>query len=291
MGRPRGLESPDPTNDSAPSRPYSRMIDTAPTAAVPPSEAPRGATPPSRPPLDNPLVRGWRWLVRSHREIERTTWGRLLVSNLWPAYFFALALAVRLQVFVEMLTNPDEEALANPLRYQAEMLHSGVYIVFVSLVIFLFIVRRPVKSKHTNWQGGLVAIAGTFILNLALVPVPPNSDTTLLLVSTGIGLVGTLFTIWSLATLGRCFGVFPEARGMVRRGPYRWVRHPVYLGEIVAGFGAVLVRPQWAVLAIFVLFIALQYWRALNEERALEEAFPEYAEYRAQTGRLLPRWR
>jgi protein-S-isoprenylcysteine O-methyltransferase Ste14 len=267
------------------------MIDTAPPRTSSSEHRPPAPAPPRPEEAGSPFLRAWRWLVASHRQIESTTWGRLVVSNLWPAYFFALALAIRTRVFIENLTNPTAEALADPLRYRVEMIHSGVYIVFVALVVVLFIIPRPVKGKHTNWKGGLVALAGTFALNLALIPVPASTATTALLVSTGFGLVGTLFTIWSLATLGRCFGVFPEARGLVRRGPYRWVRHPVYLGEIVAGFGIVVARPHLLVAAIFVLFVALQYWRALNEERALEEVFPEYAEYRARTGRLLPRWR
>jgi protein-S-isoprenylcysteine O-methyltransferase Ste14 len=113
----------------------------------------------------------------------------------------------------------------------------------------------------------------------------------------------------SLLTLGRCFGLFPEARGLVTHGPYRYVRHPVYLGEFISGFGLLLPRLAFSEhyvlrlpfsdaalalnlgalnLGIFVLFVALQLWRASNEERALTAVFPEYAEYRRRTARLLP---
>jgi protein-S-isoprenylcysteine O-methyltransferase Ste14 len=104
-------------------------------------------------------------------------------------------------------------------------------------------------------------------------------------------LVGTTLTIWSLGTLGRSFGIFPEARSLVVRGPYRWVRHPVYLWEIVSGFALVISKPHPIAVVLFVAFVGLQYWRTIFEERALETAFPEYAEYRARVGRLLPRFR
>jgi len=78
-------------------------------------------------------------------------------------------------------------------------------------------------------------------------------------------------------------------RGLVLRGPYRLVRHPVYLGEIVAGFGILLTRPHLLTLALLVVFIAFQYWRTVFEERALATAFPsEYPAYRVRVPRLFP---
>ena len=100
---------------------------------------------------------------------------------------------------------------------------------------------------------------------------------------------GTLFTIWSLAILGRCIGIFPEVRGLVLRGPYRLVRHPVYLGEIVAALGILLTRPHLLTLALLTAFIVFQYWRTVFEERALATAFPlDYPAYRERVPRMFP---
>jgi len=77
-------------------------------------------------------------------------------------------------------------------------------------------------------------------------------------------------------------------RGLVTRGPYRWVRHPVYLDEITAMLGLLLPILSARNLAVFALFCALQLWRTRHEEAALAATFPEYADYRRRTPRLLP---
>lgn len=88
--------------------------------------------------------------------------------------------------------------------------------------------------------------------------------------------------------LGRCFGVLPEARGLVTRGPYGIVRHPVYLGEIAACLGLAVAAPTvWNGLVLGAL-LGAQLARMGFEERALTAAFPEYGSYARQVPRLLP---
>src|SRR5262249_24431424 len=97
---------------------------------------------------------------------------------------------------------------------------------------------------------------------------------------------------WSLATLGRCFGLFPEARGLVRSGPYRMVRHPVYLGELVSAVGLLLAKPHPLIVLVFAASVGLQYWRTGYAERALSTAFPDDSpNYAQRVPRLVPGWR
>jgi len=127
---------------------------------------------------------------------------------------------------------------------------------------------------------------------VAYLPVEDTASTESLFASSIVVIVGTLFTIWSLATLGRCFGLFPEVRGLVMRGPYRLVRHPVYLGELLSAVGLLLAKPHPLIIGIFAVFAALQYWRTVYEERALSAAYPdEYPTYARRVPRLLPGWR
>jgi protein-S-isoprenylcysteine O-methyltransferase Ste14 len=102
---------------------------------------------------------------------------------------------------------------------------------------------------------------------------------------------GEAFTVAGMFSLGRSFSIFSEVRELASTGLYRFVRHPLYLGEMVAVWGYVLAWPApWAV-ACAALFTALQSWRAKVEERALIAHHPSYAEYRTRVGFLLPRLR
>jgi protein-S-isoprenylcysteine O-methyltransferase Ste14 len=238
------------------------------------------------------LLTPWRGLVHVYRELEETSWGRILLSNVWPAYLFALPLAGKVVAFPSMIAANQNGALHDPLHFQARIVQDLVTIAFMALVVVLFIVRTPVRGRRADWKGGTVALLGTFMLNLVgYLPVDNGASTEALIASTLVMVAGTAFTIWSLGFLGRSFGVLPEARALVTRGPYRWVRHPVYLGELISGFGIVIAKPHLAVLAVYMLFLLFQYWRTIFEEQALAEAFPsQYPAYRLHTGRLVP-WR
>jgi protein-S-isoprenylcysteine O-methyltransferase Ste14 len=94
-----------------------------------------------------------------------------------------------------------------------------------------------------------------------------------------------------LVAMRKSFAIMAEARVLVRSGPYRWVRHPMYLAHFVIFLCVMLLRFSPVTLALYVVFIAGQIARALIEERKLLETFPEYAEYRSRTGMFLPKRR
>jgi protein-S-isoprenylcysteine O-methyltransferase Ste14 len=222
-------------------------------------------------------------VLRWWREFEGTRWGAVLLGNVWPAYLFALPLGVRIWNLAKL----SDASVARVLQELST-------IIFLGLVVVLFAVRRrTVHGPRAAWHAGLIALVGTFLLNIVgYLPVESTTPTESLLASTVIIVAGTLFTTWSLAVLGRCFGIMPEARGLVVRGPYRWVRHPVYFGELVSALGMVVAKPHPLVLAMYAAFVLLQYWRTLLEERALARAFPaDYPPYRARVPRLVPGWR
>lgn len=223
-------------------------------------------------------------MVARYQAVEATHWGDLLLGNVWPAYVFALPLGARL--FGLTRASPG-----GSLNAQARLLQEGVTVVFLALVVVLFAIRRRGIKGHRAAPGpAAVALVGTFLLNVvAYLPIEDSTATASLFGSSVVVLLGTLFTIWSLAVLGRCFGLFPEVRGLVVRGPYRLVRHPVYLGEVVAALGLVVAKPHPLVILLVMVFVGLQYWRTVYEERALSAAYPgEYPAYVRRVPRLLP---
>ena len=102
---------------------------------------------------------------------------------------------------------------------------------------------------------------------------------------------GEGFAVASMLSLGRSFSIFSEVRELVTSGLYRFVRHPLYLGEMTAVWGYVIAWPApWAIGAA-LLFTGLQSWRARIEDGRLARYHPGYADYRARTGFLWPRLR
>ena len=97
------------------------------------------------------------------------------------------------------------------------------------------------------------------------------------------------FSWWALLTLRSSFSLTSEERRLVASGPYRFVRHPLYLAGLVIGL--VLLASAWsaAALALFCLYATATWLRMRAEERVLEEAFPgAYRAYRRRTAMLVP---
>lgn len=111
-----------------------------------------------------------------------------------------------------------------------------------------------------------------------------------------IALIGVVVRFWAIVALGRFFrGVVTvqSDHEVVRRGPYRVIRHPSYLGALVGvlGFGLTSGSVAAALVMTAVLGVGFAY-RIAVEERALRTGLgAAYEEYAATTGRLLPRVR
>jgi protein-S-isoprenylcysteine O-methyltransferase Ste14 len=212
--------------------------------------------------------------------IRNALWGRAL-----PALVFQFLLLAKAVNLVERLKL--DRASGVPIL-AAFALQQGLGIAFLALCVVLFVTRRPTVGRSSSLPGALAALAGTFLPYVPITAPVAEDQPALLLGSSVLLLVGLVWAVVSLAYLGRCFGLFPEARGLVERGPYRWIRHPLYLGELVATLGLVLATASPVLFGVFLALVALQYTRARLEERALSEAFPAYADYQQRTYRIVP---
>lgn len=103
---------------------------------------------------------------------------------------------------------------------------------------------------------------------------------------------GLAFTVWARVYLGRNWSGSVQVKAdheLVRSGPYRWVRHPIYTGLLAAFFGSGLALDQWRGLLAFAIVFA-GFWYKLNlEERWMIETFGDaYRDYRKHSRALIP---
>ncbi len=196
-------------------------------------------------------------------------------------YAFAIA-GLAMQVGGQIATSTDPARLA--LSAGAKLAAAA----FLGLQIVLFVIRRLPVGKAEGWWPRILAVFGAnaAIIFLAL---PRVELSPLLNVVSSVLIIGGSVGAFVIASrLGRAFSVLPQARSLVTDGPYRFVRHPLYVAEQVATFGIMWQFQQPWALMVALLSLAAQFPRMHYEEQILAQTFPSYRAYAERTARLIP---
>jgi protein-S-isoprenylcysteine O-methyltransferase Ste14 len=159
---------------------------------------------------------------------------------------------------------------------------SAFFAIEQGLLIGIFLTRRrPIYTSPRVCDWVVATIGGWFAL--ASRPHPSGG----LLEGYGIALqvVGLTWVIVSFVTLGRSFGVVAANRGLKTAGPYRFVRHPIYLGHNITLAGFLIANFWWWNALVFATVLIFQVLRIQAEERVLR-ATSDYQSYAARV-----RWR
>lgn len=136
-----------------------------------------------------------------------------------------------------------------------------------------------------------LAMIATVYASCAVVLLEPGGTVRLAPEAVGATLqIGSL--LWVLAAkivLGRSFGLLPAQRGLVMAGPYRVVRHPIYLGYLIGHAGFLLANFSWRNAAVLALLYLAQVVRIQREEALLCASDGDYRGYQQRVRwRLLP---
>lgn len=149
-----------------------------------------------------------------------------------------------------------------------------------NVILAVLYARRKPAVKYDRlglWLGLLAAVLPMITVYSVEISLP------LIITS----LLGYSLVFWSLISLGNRFGIAPADRGLIVRGPYHIVRHPMYLGELVLRAALVAASTQ-VLLAIGLLIVlaVIQILRALREEQIINgyDAYVSKVPYRLVPG-------
>lgn len=159
------------------------------------------------------------------------------------------------------------------------------WMVSEGVVVVLLVFRRPSRAVTRNPWDWLAGVAGSFLVLLVR---PTGESVAPDAVGFALQLFGTGFQLYGKVVLGRSFGIVAANRGVVSSGPYRLVRHPIYLGYLVTHAGFLLTNMSGRNVAIYAAAYVFQFARIHAEERILAQD-GEYREYlRCVKYRLIP---
>jgi protein-S-isoprenylcysteine O-methyltransferase Ste14 len=159
--------------------------------------------------------------------------------------------------------------------------------------------ERKTRARHRGSGrapvGANLAAFGLFFPSLIVFSGSANAFTALLLASLGslLAVAGAALVLRSRAELGPAWSFVPKASqetGLVTTGPYRLVRHPIYLGLALLAMGEALAFSSWPAFLIVLSGIVPTFaWRARAEETLLSRIFGRrYALYQQQTKMIIP---
>ncbi len=179
----------------------------------------------------------------------------------------------------------------------------AVYGIIIAILWTIFIlywiisavsVKKDVYRQGAWWQRAFVfAIAAFVLTNLVPAwrePLFPQSPA-FAIAAIVLTAIGILFAVWARIHLGANWSSQPalkEGHELVTSGPYRFVRHPIYTGVILAFIGTALVNNMlWDVVILLVAIMFVR--RVYAEDRLMARQFPDrYPEYKKRTKALIP---
>lgn len=219
-------------------------------------------------------------------ELRASCGYRTAVCALGSAWFLVLGTLVVLGTFNGL---PPKGGTQIGLASWADVVSRAFVAAYYLILWALILTRPPPLAQSEGVLPSIIAFAGTYLPWAVPALGQGTALLTLQIASSVMLLCGGTLTIVTLLHLGRCFSLVPQAHRLVRHGPYRLVRHPLYVAEEISVCGVALhFLSPWTV-ALLVLHCAIQVRRMLYEESILMRAFPEYQSYATSTARVIPK--
>ena len=194
-------------------------------------------------------------MATSHTSLSIPTWNQIVARHFADLLLFSVT-SVELALLVHLT--------------ETFTLTDWIYISQHLLVLGIAVTRRlPVAQDHSPSTSAAVVVAYAYpyaqMTYLAWMPGEPAWPD----VGFVVVLIAAFLSLASLLGLGRSFGVRPALRSLVTRGPYRLVRHPMYLSYFLSDIGYNL--QEWSLGSLLIMLAgwASLLYRIRAEERLL----------------------
>ncbi len=193
--------------------------------------------------------------------------------------------------------------IAIPSTAEAFQISSKIWFAWCILWLLMAAWSKPSKRREFPWQrlehvipmaiGFLLIYNHNFAWKFLGDRIVPQND----VVTVGgllLTLGGLVFAVWARIALGANWSgtvTIKSGHNLIRRGPYKWIRHPIYTGILLSFVGTVLLQGEVRSFLGFLLVLLALYRKAKREERFLSEEFGQgFTEHARHTGMFLPRF-
>ncbi len=193
--------------------------------------------------------------------------------------------------------------IAIPSTAEAFQISSKIWFAWCILWLLMAAWSKPSKRREFPWQrlehvipmaiGFLLIYNHNFAWKVLGDRIVPQND----VVTVGgllLTLGGLVFAVWARIALGANWSgtvTIKSGHNLIRRGPYKWIRHPIYTGILLSFVGTVLLQGEVRSFLGFLLVLLALYRKAKREERFLSEEFGQgFTEHARHTGMFLPRF-
>lgn len=174
----------------------------------------------------------------------------------------------------------------------------SIYAAWLVLIVYLTVSAFGAKRDTEEHMPQRLALLAAMIVAFLLPRVPmfrfvnfAPVNAVLSSISVIVAVAGMAFLVWARQTLGSNWSQIVSAKHgheLVTSGPYRYVRHPMYTGGLVACIGSAIVVGGGFVFLLILLGVIFL-WRVGAEDRLLARQFPdEFPDYARRTKALVP---
>ena len=153
--------------------------------------------------------------------------------------------------------------------------------IFVVLIFTVLTVLRIQQVLNGSWIAMLLALQSGIAVALYFRRTKPEESTDrktqavawisalLPLAFSPRASTNPWLALWAMLALDRSFSIAPAKREIVTRGPYKYMRHPMYGGEILSLIGVLIASFSLWNMALLLIFLASVIWRIRVEENLL----------------------